>query len=78
MTSVWPRHVLGATYDILDDAATVAGAITAGNAEVNGAASITTNGGAVDLSFDGRGLAIERQRDCACADWIGRGRRDCD
>ena len=43
--------VLGATYDILDDAATVAGAITAGNAEVNGAKSITTNGGAVDLSF---------------------------
>ena len=43
--------VLGATYDILDDAATVAGAITAGNAEVNGAASITTNGGPVDLSF---------------------------
>ena len=44
--------VLGATYDILDDAATVAGAITAGNAEVNGAASITTNGGPVDLSFE--------------------------
>ena len=43
--------VLGTTYDILDDAATVAGAITAGNAEVNGANSITTNGGAVDLSF---------------------------
>ena len=29
----------------------VASALTAGNAEVNGAASITTNGGAVDLSF---------------------------
>ena len=36
----------------LDDAATVASALTAGNAEVNGAASITTNGGAVDLSFE--------------------------
>ena len=43
--------VLGATYDVVDDAATVASALTAGNAEVNGAASITTNGGAVDLSF---------------------------
>ena len=43
--------VLGTTYDVVDDAATVAAAITAGNAEVNGAASITTNGGAVDLSF---------------------------
>ena len=43
--------VLGTTYDVLDDAATVASALTAGNAEVNGAASITTNGGAVDLSF---------------------------
>ena len=43
--------VLGATYDVVDDAATVAAAITADSAEVNGAASITTNGGAVDLSF---------------------------
>ena len=43
--------VLGTTYDVVDDAATVASALTAGNAEVNGAASITTNGGAVDLSF---------------------------
>ena len=42
--------VLGATYDVVDDAATVASALTAGNAEVNGAV-ITTNGGAVDLSF---------------------------
>ena len=43
--------MLGTTYDILDDAATVASALTAGDAEVNGAASITTNGGPVDLSF---------------------------
>ena len=43
--------VLGTTYDILDDAAVVAEALTAGDAEVNGANSITTNGGAVDLSF---------------------------
>ena len=65
--------VLGATYDVLDDAATVAEAMTEGNAEVNGAASITTNGGAVDLSFCGRGFPAEWQRDCADADWIGRG-----
>ena len=38
--------VLGTTYDVVDDAAIVASALTAGNAEVNGAASITTNGGA--------------------------------
>ena len=33
--------VLGTTYDVLDDAATVAEAITEGDAEVNGANSIT-------------------------------------
>ena len=43
--------VLGATYDILMTRRLVASALTAGNAEVNGANSITTNGGAVDLSF---------------------------
>ena len=43
--------MLGTTYDVVDDAATVAAAITIGNAEVTGANSITTNGGAVDLSF---------------------------
>ena len=43
--------MLGTTYNILDDAATVAEAITEGDAEVNGANSITTNGGAVSLSF---------------------------
>ena len=42
--------MLGTTYNILDDAATVASALT-GDAEVNGANSITTNGGAVSLSF---------------------------
>ena len=31
------RDLLGTTYDVVDDAATVAAAITAGNAEVNGA-----------------------------------------
>ena len=34
------------------------GAITAGNAEVNGAASITTNGGAHDLSFEDAGSLL--------------------
>ena len=60
------RHLmLGTTYDVVDDAATVAAAITAGNAEVNGANSITTNG-AVDLSFadadlllNGNGVALQ-------------------
>ena len=41
--------VLGTTYDVVDDAATVAAAITAGNAE-EWCELITTNGGAVDLS----------------------------
>ena len=40
----------GTTYDVVDDAATVAAAITAGNAG-EWCGSITTNGGAVDLSF---------------------------
>ena len=43
----YPRNM----YDVLTTRRFVASALTAGNAEVNGAASITTNGGAVDLSF---------------------------
>ena len=38
--SVAGSDVLGTTYDVVDDAATVAAAITAGNAEVNGAARL--------------------------------------
>ena len=38
-------------YDIVDDAATVAAALVAGEASVNGAASITTNGGVVSLTL---------------------------
>ena len=63
---------------ILDDAATVAGAITAGNAGVNGANSITTNGGAVDLSFADADSLLNGNGTAPDAVWIGRGRRDCD
>ena len=38
-------------YDIVDDAAIIAAALVAGEASVNGANSVTTNGGAVSLSF---------------------------
>ena len=44
--------MLGATYDVSDDAAIVASALTVGKREVNEARSIeATNDGNVDLSF---------------------------
>ena len=39
-------------YDIVDDAAIIAAALVAGEASVNGANSVTTNGGAVSLTYD--------------------------
>ena len=70
--------VLGATYDVVDDAATIAAAITAGDAEVNGAASITTNGGAVDLSFADADSLLNGNGVAPMQNWIGCGRCDCD
>ena len=64
--------VLGTTYDVVDDAATVAAAITAGNAEVNGGFDHYQRW-PVDLSFADADSLLNGNGTHACATGIGCG-----
>ena len=44
-----------------------------GSPEVNGANSITTNGGPVSLTYEEADALLNGNGSCACAVWIGRG-----